>query len=324
MKKMKYLVLDCETATLPFVDEICHTSTDKKTIAIAKPLIYDIGWVIVDRKGNIEKQESFLVAETFSVPSVFNTAYYKEKRPIYINKLNNGEITIKPWKEIVTILINDMNESSMVGAFNSMFDFKKAIPFTDLYINKLYSDNYYEWEQRQIAHCKEIISGRTNKDSEFENDIFRFHGNEYPLFDLWGLAVEHLINNQNYKKMCLFNDGLTNSGLYFKTSAEMVYRYIQKDNDFIEAHTAIEDALIESEILSRIAKKHGITTGIKYFPFKDLGYTYDFIQRNKKVNVNEYNVVYNVIKNYADNHIGNYIIYIISVLNNLEELMREA
>ena len=138
MKKKTFLVLDCETATMAFANEIANGNADnKKKIAIARPLIYDIGWTICDRKGEIYDKKQFLIAETFAVPSVFNTAYYAEKRPIYLEMLQRGEITIKPWQEVVAILIEDMNKVDSVGAFNSMFDFKKAIPFTDLYVSKL-------------------------------------------------------------------------------------------------------------------------------------------------------------------------------------------
>ena len=137
MREKRFMVLDCETATLPFVNEIARTADEKKTIAIAKPLIYDIGWVITNRKGEILDSKQFLIAETFAVPSVFNTAYYAEKRPIYLDMLRRGETIVKPWNEIVAILINDINSVDAVGAYNSMFDFKKAIPFTDLYISKL-------------------------------------------------------------------------------------------------------------------------------------------------------------------------------------------
>ena len=50
MKKKMYMVLDTETATLPFVKEMDEEM--KKNVAIAKPLVYDIGWTMIDRQGN--------------------------------------------------------------------------------------------------------------------------------------------------------------------------------------------------------------------------------------------------------------------------------
>ena len=93
-KPYTYMVVDTETATLPFVNEITHDAEEKKKIAIAKPLIYDIGWTICNRRGDILDSKQYLVAETFSVPAVFNTAYYAEKRPIYLDKLAKKETTI--------------------------------------------------------------------------------------------------------------------------------------------------------------------------------------------------------------------------------------
>ena len=82
-KKKLYMVVDTETATLPIVCDIARTAEEKKKLAIAKPLVYDIGWTICDRKGNVLEKKQYLIAETFSVPAIFNTAYYAEKRPIY-------------------------------------------------------------------------------------------------------------------------------------------------------------------------------------------------------------------------------------------------
>ena len=80
-RRKYYLILDCETATLPYAAKFTSPK-EKQRVCIAKPLIYDIGWTVVDKKGNIYKKKSFLISEIFSVPSVFNTAYYAEKRPI--------------------------------------------------------------------------------------------------------------------------------------------------------------------------------------------------------------------------------------------------
>ena len=323
MNKKFYLVLDCETATLPFANDIANGNADnKKKIAIARPLIYDIGWTICDRKGEIYDKKQFLIAETFAVPSVFNTAYYAEKRPIYLEMLSRGEITIKPWQEVVAILIEDMNKVDSIGAFNSMFDFKKAIPFTDLYINKLYSPNYFQWEKVQRSICAHIVSEKYHKDDEkeFETDVFRFHGIEYKLFDLWGLAVEYLLNNVSYKKECLNHGLLTNSGLYFKTSAESTFQFLCDKYDFVESHTALDDATIETFILSRIAARGSVKPGIKFFPFRDLGYTDEFCLRNKKVNKNECFVVYSKMSDYLEDKEDENSAYVSMMFKKLEAL----
>lgn len=77
-RKKYYLVFDCETATLPFTATI-EEPKDKQKIAIAKPLIYDLGWQVIDRKGNVYCRRSYLVSEIFpflrfSIPHIMQVS----------------------------------------------------------------------------------------------------------------------------------------------------------------------------------------------------------------------------------------------------------
>ena len=277
-RKKYYLILDCETATLPYASK--YEEEQKKNIAIAKPLIYDLGWQVIDRNGKIYKRKSFVISEIFSVPQIFNTAYYAHKRPIYLERLRNGETVLTDWETAINELINDMQYVESVGAYNSMFDFKKAIPFTELYIKMLYSPEFYEWEKMQNELCERIANGYTKPNTrEFERTIFRFRGKAYDLFDVWGLSCEHIMNNTDYKQMCIDNEWRTASGKYFKTSAETCFRYFSKEIEFEESHTAIDDSIIESELFVEILKrtKFKFEMGIIYFPFRILG-TVEFFE----------------------------------------------
>ena len=288
MKKHKplpklYMVLDCETATLPFANEMTNNDPEKKKkIAIAKPIIYDISWRVIDRYNNVYSEHSFLVTETFFAPQVFNTAYYKDKRPIYLDYLKKNEIRSACWDEITRILLDDMKVVDFVGAFNSMFDFKKALPFTELYIKKAYSNEYDEWLNTQRAFCKIILNGaHKDRNPDFDKDNFLFRGVKVALIDIWGISCQHIINTKTYKVKCIKESMLSPSGCFFKTSAESTYRYIQNQYDFNEAHTALEDSRIESVILCKALKKAKIDVGIDYFPFKRLGDVVDFVVNNR-------------------------------------------
>jgi len=277
-RKKYYLVLDCETATLPCAEN--YNGEEKKLVAIAKPLIYDLGWQIIDRTGKVYSRKSYLISEIFSVPSIFNTAYYASKRPIYLERLENNETVLTDWKTATKELVKDMAKVESVGAYNSMFDFKKAIPFTELYINKLYSSDFYEWEKKQNELCDRIVkTSRGKSEKVFEKDLFRFRGQTYPLFDIWGLSCQHILNNNRYRQMCIENEWKTASEKYFKTSAETCYRFFKGDNDFNESHTAIDDSEIESEIFSEILNrtKNKFEIGIIYFPFRILGTVSEFL-----------------------------------------------
>ena len=277
-RRKYYVVLDCETATLP--EAINYEGEARKNIAIAKPLIYDLGWKVIDAQGRTYARKNYLISEIFSVPAIFDTAYYASKRCIYLEKLEKGEIILTDWKTASAELVEDMDACVAVGAYNSMFDYKKAIPFTDLYISKLYSPDFHDWLNYQNKKLPWLAKGNRNENPNgFDETIFRFRGKEYPLFDLWGLSCRHILNCDEYKNMCLDNDWQTASGKYFKTSAETAFRFFSETLDFEEAHTAIDDAEIESILFAEICKrtKKKFEMGIIYFPFRELGTVEDFV-----------------------------------------------
>ena len=241
---------------------------------------------MVDRTGRVYAKKNYLISEIFSVPSVFDTAYYKDKRPVYLEKLDKGEILLTDWRTAVRELVEDMDAVEGVGAYNAMFDFKKAIPFTELYINELYSPDFHKWLDFQNSRCDGIAQGglKPPANSEFDPEIFRFRGKSYPLFDLWGLSCKHILNTNEYKNACLENGWATASGKYFSTTAENAFRFFTGQNKFDEAHTALDDAEIESLLFAEIAKrtKNKWENGITYFPFRLLGTVEDYCSRVEK------------------------------------------
>lgn len=317
----KYIILDTETATLPFVNEWELSSEDKKKIAIAKPLVYDIGWTIATRTHGILTKRNYLVAETFCVPAIFDTAYYHEKRPLYLEMLAKGEATVLPWNEIMEILLADLQDASYICAYNAMFDFKKAIIFTESYIQHLYSPNYYEWESRQRKICRSILTKPNRKsDPDFDPENFIFRGEKYPMIDIWGVACKYLLNNHNYKKMCLENGKMSNTGLYFSTNAEIAMQYLSEKYDFIEDHTALSDAEIETEILFYCLKRGKIIVGIEYFPFKILGETIEFVENGRGVTEQMARNVATKIRSYLPEDMDNLNNYQKTTFNKLMEL----
>jgi hypothetical protein len=312
------MVLDTETATLPFANDLCKDAKQKQKIAIAKPLVYDIGWVIVDRQGNIYKKVNYLVQETFFVPQIFNTAYYCNKRPIYIDLLEKGLIQAKTWNKIAKELKSDLETVDLTTAYNACFDFKKAIPFTEKYIYHLYRSDYNDWEKEQKKKCKKILSGQDedSKNPEYLKPIFKFRNREYPLCDLWGVSCERLINIDKYRNYCLDNNLLTASAIYFKSSAETSFQYLLNKHDFIEDHTALSDAEIEAQILLKALKKGKLEPNITAFPFRELGTTYDYVLQKRKKSIQ---VVADAIEQYLEtiNEDTAYYARMESILNKL-------
>lgn len=320
MKKKFYLTLDTETATLPFAYEYATTAKQKQNIAIAKPLVYDIGWCISDSKGNILKKENYLIQEIFFVPNVFNTAYYKDKRNIYLNLLAKNEIKVGCWNDVIGILLEDLRKVDIVCAYNATFDFKKAIPFTERYIKALYSNYYNEWEKIQRGYCKDIAKGKNESENpDFLTPSFNLRNEDFPIVDLWGLACNRLINIDRYRNYCLENDLLTNSAQFFKSSAETCFQYLSKQYDFIEEHTALSDSLIEAEILTKAIKKGKINPQIIAFPFRELGTTKDYVLNKKRKYLEKLIEAY---KNYIDSYTGSEK-YLKKIMRELETLQLE-
>ena len=278
-RRKYYLIVDTETATLPV------NVSDRSKVSLKYPLVYDIGWVITDINGNIYRTRNFLVNEIFSNYQVFSTAYYCEKRQIYVDKLASGEIVKADWETIMQVFEKDLHEVEGIGAYNAFFDLKKAIPFTERYIQNFYSNEWEIWYSNKISEI-ENSDGKTPKGKKsnpnYDGEIFEFRGMQYLIFDIWYIAIQYLLNSNDYKKKAVENQWFTASGKYFSTNAENAYRFIADENDFIESHTALSDARIETKIFTKAVNhnKWNIGWGIQPFPYKILGTVENFIKES--------------------------------------------
>ncbi len=71
------------------------------------------------------------------------------------------------------------------------------------------------------------------------------------LLDLWLFSCITVCNRPTYHAIADANGWRSDAG-NVRTNAEKVYAYITGNTDFIEAHTALDDARIETEILQRL------------------------------------------------------------------------
>ena len=225
----------------------------------------------MERNGNIVKQKSYLVSETFGNVELFKTAYYKEKRNQYLIDLKQGLIVLSTWDNIMKELQADMEVSEYFCAYNASFDMR-AIRYTEKYIEMVYGDMdaYDRWVEWQLLTEEEKKArGWVKKENLNETTFSIRSGKPLVLIDIWTVACEFLKNNEKYKAQCYLTKAYN---LYFKTSAEIVYRFFMQNDQFEEAHTALEDAKIESWLLTHfIERKKAFTKGIVHNPFRMLG-----------------------------------------------------
>ena len=70
-RKSYYMVFDTETSN-----------------GLDDPIVYDIGFAIVDKKGNVYEAKSFVIYETFcKMKDLMQSAYYADKIPNYIEQI---------------------------------------------------------------------------------------------------------------------------------------------------------------------------------------------------------------------------------------------
>lgn len=287
-----YMVVDTETTMPAFVGMVALNEGMRKNVAIAKPLIYDFAYVVMNRKGEILKRVNHLVDEIFGKPDLMNLAFYASKLPEYWKRIESGEVDILPWETIIAEFIEDAMQCKAVCAYNAAFDFKKALPYTERYITTMNSDDMqarYKYLNGQKWHVEQILKGnkKGGNNPTYIVPTLIFRDNEYPIIDLWDVACKRLINIDKYRKYCLENGLWTISAQFFKTSAEVAFQYLMNQYDFIESHTALNDAEIEAMILAKALKKGKIEPCVGVFPFRELGTTDKFAtEKGKKYLVN--------------------------------------
>lgn len=188
------------------------------------PFMYDIGGAVHDKKGNIVEAFSFVVAEVFDNEELFDTAYYAEKRPNYEDDLESGiraKVSIWYAKKYIADLCRRYNVKAII-AYNARFDYKSTHG-TLRYLTK----SAYRW--------------------------FLPYG--IPVWDSWKMAQDTICKQKAYKPFCIKNGFICANGRV-KTSAEVVYRYMTLNTDFIESHTGLEDVFIEVAIFARCMAQH--------------------------------------------------------------------
>ena len=230
---------------------------DTETTSLTKPFTYNIGYLIADtdtRKTLVKR--SYVVEQVWHNLALFSSAYYADKRPIYVNAMRSRKTLMEKFGYICKQMRKDFKDYNveLAFAYNSPFD---------------------------------------EKVFEFNCDWFKCINpfDEVPIRDIRGF-VHHYLMTKDYKDFCECNEYFTESGNY-STTAETVYRYLF-DGDFEEAHTALADAEIEAEILfhcvelgADIAKEYSTFTSIK----RDIEKILELTDRDKKTYKFPYNSI---------------------------------
>jgi hypothetical protein len=68
------------------------------------------------------------------------------------------------------------------------------------------------------------------------------------------MAQDTICKQKSYIRFCQANDYMVRGRV--RATAEILYRYITLNTNFIEDHTGLEDVLIEKEIFAKCMRQH--------------------------------------------------------------------
>ena len=205
--------------------ETCNTRVENGKLDMRDVLVYDFGFAVCDKQGRVYEKYSFIIKEIFfGMKDLMKTSYYAEKLPQYYEEIRNGQRKVVSLYEARKVLANVMKEynTNIFVAHNARFD-----------------DNALKVTERYTTQSK--------------YRYFLPFGTE--VWDTMKMANDTICKQKTYKKFCEENGYLTKNGQVRKT-AEILYKYITKNNDFIESHTGLEDVMIEKEILAYCFRQH--------------------------------------------------------------------
>lgn len=219
MSRRKFLIgLDTET---------CNGIMVNEKLDLNCSLVYDLGWAVVDKYGEVYKEQSFVIFETFvGMKDVMQSAYYAEKIPQYWEDIKSGKRKLVTFQTARKALLSDMKEfkTNIVFAHNASFDLR-ALNTTYRYITKSKYRYFFRW------------------------------GTE--IWDTLKMSQDTICKQKSYIDYCKRNGYMTKHKTPRpRATAEILYRYLTGNENFDESHTGLEDVLIEKEILKHCFRQH--------------------------------------------------------------------
>lgn len=218
MPKQYAINLDSETCCLNPCDKVTPHNN----------LTYNVGESLVClTTQEVVLSRSYIVNETFfGERERMNSCYYAKKIPQYLDGIANHKYTCANFFDIINEIHRLCKEYNVVAiiAHNARFD-----------IDALNTTCQYLLGMNFIRALPQNIE----------------------VWDSLKMARSIFGKRPSYLKFCQENGYLTKHKTPRpRLTAEILYRFISQNNEFIEAHTALEDVKIEWEIIKKCYKAH--------------------------------------------------------------------
>ena len=216
-KRISYkIVIDTETTPL---DRTLEAVTPENMF------VYDVGWVVCDKRGIVYESHSFINADIFlDEKDLMQSAYYADKIPQYWEQIKSGDSILTSFRNIRKALLEDIENYGVteIYAHNHRFDLG-ALNNTERWLSKSKYRYFYPYD---VTLC-----------------------------DTMKMAQDVVCNTPTYKNFCIENGYMTKNNQVRKT-AEILYRYISGEDNFTEEHKGLDDVMIEKEIMAYCYRKH--------------------------------------------------------------------
>lgn len=184
-------------------------------------LVYDLGYAIIDKRGKVYETASFVNTDIFlDMKDIMESAYYAEKIPNYYKDIWDGTRTPSTTLGIRRAIYNACEKWNVkaISAHNARFD-HRAVNTTIRYITK--------------------------------SKLRYFLPYGIPIFDTLKMATDIVAKMPTYVEFCEKHGFMTKHRTPRpQLTAEVLYRFISGDIEFIESHTGLEDVMIEKEIFA--------------------------------------------------------------------------
>lgn len=196
---------------------------DIETITDAR-LAFDIAWIVKDSKGNTLESRNYLVREVMNTPFasilIRRDSFMKNKADFYMDGIAFDSFDIASLASIQCDFMDialRYNAKIVMCAYNAKFDYS------------VLNDNM------------QAYYGMDFFDSSVE------------IVDIMTMALATICDTNKFVRWCQLTNHVTAKG-NVQTNAETVYAYLTRDSDFVEAHHALQDCEIESEIYFKARK----------------------------------------------------------------------
>ena len=203
-----------------------HILLDTETAnSLDYPMNYNTAWSVIDQHGNVYEDFNFINKDIFfGCPELMQSAYYARKIPQYLEQIERGEIKVASWYEIRDAFRKccEKYHIKAIIAHNAHFDYRSC-----------------------------TMTQRYETCSKYRY----FFPKGVEIWDTLAMARDVIAPMPTYRKWCEVNGYVLKNGQP-RLTAEILFRFISKDNAFVEEHKAMEDVVIEREIFWYCIRKH--------------------------------------------------------------------